>query len=62
MKSCGPTAFILSAGYDQGSMLDFKPGRAVWARQQNKMFVSRGRSDQRPNKYNPDEFDDDWDI
>ena len=64
MKSCGPTAFILSAGYDQGSMLDFKPGRAVWARQQNKMFVSKGRgkSLKTSNRDNSDEFDDDWDV
>jgi hypothetical protein len=64
MKSCGPTAFILSVGYDQGSMLDFKPGRAVWARQQNKMFVSKGRgkSLKTSNRDNSDEFADDWDI
>ena len=64
MKSCGPTAFILSAGYDQGSMLDFKPDRAVWARKHNKMFVSKGRgkSLKTLNKDNTDEFEDDWDV
>ena len=64
MKSCGTTSFILSAGYDQGSMLDFKPERAVWARKQNKMFVSKGRgkSLKTLHKDNSDEFEDDWDI
>ena len=64
MKSCGTTSFILSAGYDQGSMLDFKPERAVWARKQNKVSVSKGRgkSLKTLNRDNSDQFEDDWDI
>jgi hypothetical protein len=62
MKSCGSTAFILSRGYDQGSMLDLDANRPVWTRQDNKLWLKsgRGKSESTIEKDNSEEFNDDW--
>ena len=62
MNSCGSTAFILSRGYDQGSMLDLDANRPVWTRQDNKLWLKsgRGKSESTIEKDNSEEFNDDW--